>query len=221
MGFFDKLGISFAGGAGGKAYRAHVTGNQLSDQGKPEEARKKHEEALRLYEEADKAGKMTVSYYMAYGVLLLRMRQYEKSREVFLRADRDKRITRDEKRQLRINYGVCQWKLGNLDSAIEQMQIARRDGNTSMIYGSLGYMLVEKAIQTGEFQEALDFNLEGLDYDEDDSVVLDNLGQLHLAMGEREKALDYFQRAHAKKPSQVDTLYYLAKLAAEDGKTLK
>ena len=43
------------------------------------------------------------------------------------------------------------------------------------------------------------------------------MGQLHLAMGDQEKALEYFTKAHERKPSQVDTLYYLAKLAIERG----
>ena len=48
-------------------------------------------------------------------------------------------------------------------------------------------------------------------------MVLDNLGQLYLAMGDKDKALEYFQKAHEIKPRQVDTLYYLARLAAEKG----
>ena len=217
MGFLKNLGFALPTGTGGKGYRAHVQGNQLSDQGKPEEARKKHEEALKYYEQATQEGKMTVSYLMAYGVLLLRMKQFEKAKEIFLKAEHDKRITKEERRQLRLNFAVCQWKLGHLDSAIEQLKIAKADGNNSMIYGSLGYMLIEKAKKTGDFTEAIAFNDEALDYDDEDSVVLDNLGQLNLAMGNREQALEYFKKAHERKPSQVDTLYYLARLAFEDG----
>ena len=43
------------------------------------------------------------------------------------------------------------------------------------------------------------------------------MGQLNLAMGNKEKALEYFTKAHEIKPRQVDTLYYLAKLSAEAG----
>ena len=47
--------------------------------------------------------------------------------------------------------------------------------------------------------------------------LVGKLGQLYLAMGEKDKAKGYFEKAHARKPSQVDTLYYLAKLAIERG----
>jgi tetratricopeptide (TPR) repeat protein len=43
------------------------------------------------------------------------------------------------------------------------------------------------------------------------------MGQLYLAMGEKDKAKDYFEKAHERKPSQVDTLYFLASLAIEKG----
>ena len=36
-------------------------------------------------------------------------------------------------------------------------------------------------------------------------------------MGDKDKALEYFTKAHEQKPKQVDTLYYLATLAAERG----
>jgi len=97
------------------------------------------------------------------------------------------------------------------------MKQASTDGSNSMIYGSLGYMLIEKARQTGDYTEAIEFNQKALEYDDEDAVVLDNMGQMNLAMGKREEAFDFFKRAHERKPTQVDTLYYLAKLYAEDG----
>jgi tetratricopeptide (TPR) repeat protein len=193
----------------------HVSGNKLYDAGKADEARAKHKAALELYESAISKGCNRAAYIMAYGVLLLRFEQFEKARDVFLKAEKIPGLNKGEKRQLRINFAVCQWKLGNLDRAIEQLQIAGQDGKNSMIYGSLGFMLIEQGERDGDFSKALAFNTEAHEYDEDDAVVLDNMGQLHLRMGEREKALEYFKRAHKIKPRQVDTLYYLAKLAIE------
>ena len=100
---------------------------------------------------------------------------------------------------------------------LQQLRISLRNGPNGTVYGSLGYVLIEKARQTGDYTEALAFNMEALDYDEDDAVILDNLGQLHLSMGDKEKALEYFTRAHDIKPKQVDTLYYLALLALDRG----
>ena len=214
MGLFDGISSEITAR---KAYKSHVTGNQLFDKGKPEEAKAEHDKALALYEQAIKQGANKPVYLMAYGVLLLRYRRYAEAKELFLKAEKDRSITKAERSQLRINFAICQWKLGNLDSAIEQLKIAKDTAVNGTIYGSLGYMLVEKAIQTGDFTEALALNMEALEYDDEDAVILDNLGQLHLAMGDKVKAKEYFAKAHERKPGQVDTLYYLAKLAIEAG----
>ena len=214
MGLFDGFK---AEAAGRRAYTNHVQGNRLYDAGKTEEAKAKHDQAVALYEQAIKAGCNKPAYLMAYGVLLLRYGRFDESKELMLKAEHAPGINKNEKHQLRINFAICQWKLGNLDSAISQMKIAMNDAANGVIYGSLGYMLIEKARQTGDFTEAVEFNEKALDYDDEDAVVLDNLGQLNLAMGQKDKALEYFTKAHELKPRQVDTLYYLAVLAAEKG----
>ncbi|MBR3504937.1 MAG: tetratricopeptide repeat protein [Clostridia bacterium] len=214
MGLFDTFRSE---AAGRRAYTAHVQGNRLYDAGKTAEAKAKHDQAVTLYETAFKCGCNKPAYLMAYGVLLLRYGRFDESKEVLLKAEHAPGITKDQKRQLRVNFAICQWKLGNLDSAISQMRIAMNDGVNGLIYGSLGYMLIEKARQTGDFTEAVEFNEKALDYDDEDAVVLDNLGQLNLALGEKDKAMEYFTKAHEYKPRQVDTLYYLALLSAEKG----
>ena len=214
MGFFDEMKADIAAR---KAYTAHVQGNRLAEQGKAAEAKVKHNDALNQYKKAVDGGFSKPSYLMAYGVLLLRMRRFEEAKEIFLKAEKSREITKAERSQLRINFAIAQWKLGNLDSAIEQLKIAKEERVNGTIYGSLGYILVEKARQTGDYEEALALNMEALEYDDEDAVVLDNLGQLYLSKGEKDKALEYFTKAHERKPSQVDTLYYLAKLAIERG----
>ena len=204
---------------GRKAYNIHLKGNALLEKKLFKEAELKHAEALEAYEKAAAAGDENPRHMMAYGVLLMRSRQYEKARAMMLKVEKMPGLGRDVKKQLRLNYAVCVWKMGQLDRAIELMKQASVDGPNSMIYGSLGYMLIEKARETGDFTEAVEFNQKAYEYDEDDAVVLDNMGQLHLAMGKREEALEYFKRAHERKPTQVDTLYYLSKLYAEDGET--
>ena len=67
-------------------------------------------------------------------------------------------------------------------------------------------------------QKALQFNQEAVEYDEDDPICLDNLGQTwYRVMGNREEALPWFERAHEKKPEQIDTLYFLSRYDLERG----
>lgn len=202
---------------GHRAYQQHVAGNRLYDGRRFQEAQEKFNRALELYQQAVEGGCTDVRVLMAYGVLLLKQRRFDQAHELMLKTEKMPGITSAEKKQLRINYAVCEWKRGRLDRAIELMEQAAQDGVNSMIYGSLGYMLIEKARQTGDFSKAEAFNAQAYEYDDEDPVTLDNLGQLALAQGKREEALDYFRRAIQQKPTQVDTLYFLAKLAHEDG----
>lgn len=200
-----------------KAYQAHLQGNQLIDKGDSAGAKEKHELALSLYEKSYAGGVRNANILMAFGVLLMRFGRCEEARDRFLECERQKDLDAKSKKQLRINYSVCQWKLGNLDKAIELMKTAAAAGKTSMIYTTLGYYLIEKAIQTGDFEEALEFNKEGLEYDEEDAGALDNMGQLYYAMGDKEKAFDFFTKAHEAKPTQVPTTYFLARIYNERG----
>ena len=70
-----------------------------------------------------------------------------------------------------------------------------------------------------DIEKALQYNLEALDYDDEDAVTLDNLGQLYYrVIGDKEKAKEYFDKAHEIKPGQIDTLYFLAQYDLEAGR---
>jgi len=200
-----------------KAYMLHVEGNQLSDKGELEKANAKYEEALGLYAKVTADPKCKHVYLEAYSVLLMRYSRFEEAMALLRRADKNA-MSKQDKLKLRVNFAVCQWKVGKLDQAIELMESVFNDLKNSLVYGSLGYMYIEKAVQTGDFAKAIEFNEAAMEYDEDDAVVLDNMGQMYLNMGDEDKALSYFEKAHERKPKQVDTLYYLAKIYSGRGK---
>ena len=67
-----------------------------------------------------------------------------------------------------------------------------------------------------EWQEGIDkmfaFIQESVDYDDEDPVCLDNLGQAYYRVtGEKDKAKEWFEKAHAEKDSQIDTLWFLSR----------
>ena len=203
---------------GRKAYNIHLKGNALwkksSSRKRNKSTRRRSLPTKRLRRRRDENPR----HMMAYGVLLMRTRQYEKAKATMLKVEKKPGLGRTSKAASAQLCGV-RMEDGQLDRAIELMKQASADGSNSMIYGSLGYMLIEKARETGDFAEAVEYNRKAYEYDEDDAVVLDNMGQLSLAMGKREEAFEFFKRAHERKPTQVDTLYYLSKLYAEDGET--
>ena len=88
MGLFDGMMNELTAR---RAYKSHVNGNQLSEKGKAEEAKAEHEKALELYKQAIDAGVKKPVYLMAYGVLLLRFRRFEEAKELFLKAEKNKK----------------------------------------------------------------------------------------------------------------------------------
>ena len=73
-----------------------------------------------------------------------------------------------------------------------------------------------------EWQEGIDkmfaFIQESVGYDDEDPVCLDNLGQAYYRVtGEKDKAKEWFEKAHAEKDSQIDTLWFLSRYDLEAG----
>lgn len=223
MGIFDSAKAAISGN---KAYRLHVDANKLAGEGKPAEAKAKYTEALRLYDESDRLGNAAPNIAQGHALLLLREGRAGDAKALLEKLSKDKGLSKDNWFQLRVQYSICLWCMGELDRAMETIGRAAAYKMNGNVYSTLGMYWVEKAKRDGDFQAALDFNNQALDYDDEDAATLDNLGQLYLAIAEAEpesaaahraEAKQYFERAHKVKPRQITTLYFLAKMCHEDG----
>ena len=225
MGLFDAAKSAMNGN---KAYKAHVDAGKLADEGKVAQAEAKFQEARKLYEEAYQRGMDAPKVLHAYAVLLMRLGDFEKAREVLVKMSKLKGLTDDQWFDLRIQYSIYLWKTGELDKAIETIGRAADYRMSGMIYSTLGMYQVDKAKQTGDFAQALEFNQKALDYDDEDAATLDNMAQLYQAMAEaegagekaagyREKALDFYKKAHEIRPRQITTIYNMARMLHENG----
>ena len=96
-------------------------------------------------------------------------------------------------------------KLGEADTAVEMLEEVYAKYRNSRLYETMGYILLEK----GDLNKALEFNLEALDYDDENPIILDNLGQTYYRLGQKEKAKEYFEKAEELRDNQVDILYHL------------
>lgn len=228
MGFLDSIKKDQLGN---KAYRQHVTALQLRKQGKIEEAQKRLDEAFKLYGEAYAQGFRKPSAMLAYGILTMQRGDFPRARELMLECSKDKTMSKEDRATLRINYAVLQWRMGNVDKAIETIRTASGNTASGTIYTTLGMFLVDKARATGDFEEAKAYLQEAMEYDDEDAATLDNMGMLSLAMAEkaqsdgdaelaaenRTKAYEYFKKAHDEKADQITSAYYLAMLELEKG----
>lgn len=169
--------------------------------------------AMKLYEEAVNEGLKEMNALLAYSVLLIRAGEYQKARELLVKIQKYP-MTEENRRQLMVNYASCAYKLGNIEKGIELLERVHQKAPSGMVYQTLGYLYVE----AGNYEKAISFNLEAYEYDDEDAITLDNLGQAYYRLGnDKEKAKEYFEKALEVKPGQIDTLYFLAQYDIEAG----
>ena len=180
--------------------------------------RGKYDEARAAYEQLYSSGFVSAAYMLPYSVLLLRAggeENYLKVKEILKKAEKAPDLDPSRRQELLMNYAVAQYKLGELEKAINLMEASHKKAPCGYTYQTLGYLYIE----AGDAEKALAYNQEALDYDDEDPVVLDNMGQTYYRLlGDKEKAKEYFDKAIAIKESQIDTLYFLAQYDIEAGR---
>ncbi|HZJ58469.1 MAG TPA: tetratricopeptide repeat protein [Clostridia bacterium] len=194
-----------------------IMGNLYGFFGYYNHSRGKYKKALDMYERSEKLGIDRPNYLLSYGVLMLREGNFAKAKELFSTVLTDLPAKEEHKTMAKMNISLAYWKLGDIDVAVEMLEEVHRKHRSGKVYGTLGYLLIQK----GDLERALEYNLEALDYDEDDPVILDNLGQIYYKMGQVNKAKDFFERAEEEKDDQAVTLYYLGIIYSREGSTEK
>lgn len=176
---------------GFRAYYQHSKGN--------------NEKALELYAQAKEKNMSRPNFLLAYGVLLLRTGNYNKSKEILTELLSRESLPVKVKYYAKMNLALAYWKLDDIKTAVEMMEDVHNNLKDTNSYQTYGYLLIE----SGDIAKAFDFNLKALDYDDTDPVILDNLGLNYYRMGDIDNALKYFLKAEKIKPDQSDTLYHL------------
>ncbi len=171
------------------------------------------EGAMKLYEECLKEGLTEAKPLLTYSVLLIRAGQFKEARELLVKMQKYP-MSEDDRCQLFVNYASCVYKMGELQKGVELLERQHQKVQNGLIYETLGYLYVE----AGDFEKALAYNMEAYDYDDEDPITLDNLGQTYYPLGkEQAAAKPYFEKALEMKPGQIDTLYFLAQYDLEAG----
>lgn len=171
------------------------------------------EGAMKLYAECEKEGLKEMGALLTYSVLLIRAGKFQEARDLLVKIQKYP-MNDDQRRQLMVNYASCAYKMGQIEKGIELLERIHQKGPSGMVYQTLGYLYVE----AGDYEKAIAFNNEAYEYDDEDAITLDNLGQAYYRLGsEKEKAKEYFEKALEIKPGQIDTLYFLAQYDIEAG----
>ncbi|MDQ2085950.1 hypothetical protein RBH29_05790 [Herbivorax sp. ANBcel31] len=159
------------------------------------------EKAIGLFKKASKTTQNTRPK-ITYGYLLLKAGKIDIASEVFKEMI-GSNIDEDSKRKAKSNYALVLWKDGKIDEAIELLEEVFSEYESSVIYGSLGYLYILK----GDLKKALEFNKEAYDYDDADPIILDNLGYVYYLIEDFSKSDEIYKELMKLKP-QFPEAYY-------------
>ena len=170
-------------------------------------------EAMKAYEEAYAEGMDDPRMLLAYANLLIRSGAFEKARGLLQKAEKLPGMSGDHKTQLFVDYAVCCARMGEIDKGINLLEKQHEHQPSGLLYETLGYLYIEQGSP-----KAVPFNQEAVEYDDEDPISLDNLGQSYYRVeNDPEKAKEWFDKAIAIKPGQIDTLWFLSRYDLENG----
>lgn len=177
---------------------------------------KDHAIGLRWMEASMKTGKMQPRSQLFYANLLLNNGYVDKAESIinkttYLGKDLLKPV---DFKSADFNRAVITWKKGDLNSAIMQMEELFADEYVnSNIYGTLGYFY----IANNELEKAVEFAKEAIEYNPEDLISLDNLGQASIALGNLDEAEEAYDKLFEKEPDFIEAFYNYGTLLEKRG----
>ncbi|MEX1029507.1 MAG: tetratricopeptide repeat protein [Paenibacillaceae bacterium] len=112
--------------------------------------------------------------------------------------------TVSQRSSINMNLALVRWKQIRLEEAISMLEEINERMKTSVLYGSLGYLYVEQ----GDLDRALAYNLEAYDYNESNTVILDNLGLTYIQLNEWNKAEEIYNKLIPLSPKFPEAYYH-------------
>ncbi|MEG1441749.1 MAG: hypothetical protein RSB38_01175 [Oscillospiraceae bacterium] len=153
--------------------------------------------SLKIFKIADKVGNMSVSNKLLYGYNCLRCGNVTDARTNLNLARMLAKRGSAERFKIKSLLALVEWKDGNLNEAIEMYEeILADDYKNTNVYQNLGilYNLSDQK------EKALAFNLEASEYNDDDSIIMDNLADAYFINGDYEKSCETYEKLHALDP---------------------
>ena len=109
--------------------------------------------ALEDYEALYGAGVVNVTYMLPYAVILLKKggeENYLKVKEILRKAEKAPNMTPEYRQQLLMDYAVANYKLGEMDKALQLLEATHKKAPCGLTYQSLGFLY----IQAGDAEKA-------------------------------------------------------------------
>jgi len=178
-------------------------GNYLGGMAYQYQTRGALEKAEKFYRRAIAKGDQIAMHYLTFGIMLMQRGDLEEGVEIL---SRGLQLPVDDrtKASIRCNRALAYLLLGQKNKAMAALEDLKEIYPCAQVYETLGYAY----IKTGRYEEAVAYGLEGLDYDEKNTVIMDNLAQVYILLERFEEARDILAKALAIKEKQADLLYH-------------
>lgn len=147
--------------------------------------------------------------------LLKRFGEWEESEKISKRVLNIPKLEEADRGLASLNLMMISFYKGELDQSIEMAEELRGKYKSTNYYASYGYFLIE----AGEYEKALEINLEAYDYNKDSAVILDNLGQNYLMLDQIDKAREIYDELMSKNPEFPEAYFNYGLLKEKLGDT--
>lgn len=118
---------------------------------------------------------------------------------------------------LNVSSALILWKLGNLDKAINTLKDLLEDEKSTYIYETLTTLL----IINDNINESLELIKEGLDYDENNTILKSNFGEANYKLGNIDASEETFSSLIEENVSFIEPYYFSALIFKEKGEIEK
>ncbi|MCL2838929.1 MAG: tetratricopeptide repeat protein [Oscillospiraceae bacterium] len=170
------------------------------------------QKAVHTFARANKLGKMNPNNKIVYGYLLLRLGEVDKAAKVLNLVSLNAKKPA-VKYRARAMFALVEWKRGDIDEAIDILEVLIEKYKTTNMYQNLGLLYVLK----GEPKRALAFNLEAYDYSASDKIIVSNLAESYVLNGDFENAKETYEKLMTMDPHFPEAFYGYGKLLVNLG----
>lgn len=159
--------------------------------------------SLRWLEKAYKVEPKHHQIVITYGYYLLKYGHIDLAEKVLEQLITSK-TTQSQRSSINMNLALVRWKQNRLEEAVSMLEEINERMKTSILYGSLGYLYIEQ----GNLNRALTYNLEAYDYNDSNTVILDNLGLTYIQLNEWNKAEELYNKLIPLNPKFPEAYYH-------------
>lgn len=164
-----------------------------------------HAAALKLLKKSSSLVQATTKTKISCAYMLIKLGDLETSKRILNSLD-SRKLTVNQYITFNLISSILLWKENNLAEAINLMKSLHSKYKTTGIYQNLGFYL----LLNGDYDKALEFNIEAYDYNNTDHTILDNLGMNYYFLEQYDKALDIYEKFINLNPSFPSAYFYYA-----------